>query len=312
MGKGKYFLYFLKNAPGSLFERVFHYRKVQKRFLKTKHISIEDTGRQIKERIESGEPFSAIRFGGTEISCLNGHEKIQLGLKKTYKDSIRWAMKIRGGFFPPEDEILNQYCDEFEKYSQYIDYLAISNLHMEDYFYLKYCPNAKVISNWGLEPLLGMWSSALKGKKVLIITGFKQEILDQYKKREDLFPNEDILPEFASLEVLEAPHTQGDLDEYPAQNSLILLEEMKKKISEIDFDIALVGAGAYGSLLCLYCRSLGKSAIQTGGSIQTLFGIMGKRWENREHVAKRVNENWIRPYNKPPKGFEKIDKGAYW
>ena len=89
------------------------------------------------------------------------------------------------------------------------------------------------------------------------------------------------------------------------------LEEMEERIRPIDFDIALIGAGAYGALLCFYIKSLGKMALQTGGATQTLFGIMGKRWENREHVAKYVNEYWIRP-SKKPAGYQKIEGGCYW
>ena len=55
----------------------------------------------------------------------------------------------------------------------------------------------------------------------------------------------------------------------------------------------------------------GKQAIQSGGATMTLFGIMGKRWEHRNHVAKHYNEHWIRPKSKI-KGYEKIDQGAYW
>ena len=78
-----------------------------------------------------------------------------------------------------------------------------------------------------------------------------------------------------------------------------------------DFDVLLVGAGAYGSFLALYAKSLGKQGIQTGGATSTLFGIMGRRWENRSHVSQYVNENWIHP-TKKVEGFKKVENGAYW
>ena len=89
------------------------------------------------------------------------------------------------------------------------------------------------------------------------------------------------------------------------------LEFMKEQIKNIDFDIALVGAGAYGSPLCEFICSIGKQAIQTGGATQTMFGIIGKRWENRKHVSKYINEYWIRPSAKPA-GFEHVENGCYW
>ena len=57
------------------------------------------------------------------------------------------------------------------------------------------------------------------------------------------------------------------------------LDYMKVQILKHEFDIALVGAGAYGTPLCLFINSLNKQAIQSGGATQLLFGIIGKRWE---------------------------------
>ena len=43
----------------------------------------------------------------------------------------------------------------------------------------------------------------------------------------------------------------------------------------------------------------------------TMFGIIGKRWENRNHVSRYINSYWIRPSLKP-KGYKDIENGAYW
>jgi hypothetical protein len=312
MGKKLHYIrFFLKNAPSTIHANLHHKAKQIKHFRGVKNITIESSGAFLKEKILSGEPFCAIRFGGSEISCLNNYEKIQLGFKKTFKDSVRWAMKVRAGFYPTDDQHLSEYCTFFAKKARFADILAISGLHMEDYFAEKLTPSAHIISNWAMEPLLGGWTTALKGKKVLVISPFAEEIRLQYSRREKLFPKEpDLLPEF-QLTVIQAPETMGDSTDYRFPSFMRSLEEIENAISQTDFDIALVGAGAYGSLLCLYCRSIGKSAIQSGGATQTLFGIIGKRWENRPHVANRINEYWIRPANKPV-GYEKIDNGAYW
>lgn len=309
--KSRYISYFIKNVPSSMIERLFHKQKSTSKFMGTKGIDIPSSGELIASYIKKGEPFSAIRFGGSELSCLNNNEKIRLGLAKTYKESARWAMKVRAGYYPTDDAHLNEYCEYFNKVAPTTDILAISGLHMEDYFYKKLTPNAKVITNWALEPLLGGWTPLLKGKKVLVVTAFADEVSFQYGRREKLFPDDpSILPEF-TLKVLQAPLTMGDGTDYRFPSFMRSLDEMKEAIKNTDFDVALIGCGAYGSLLTLYCRSLGKMALQTGGATQTLFGIMGKRWENREHVAKHVNEYWIRS-EKKPEGYMKIDKGAYW
>lgn len=311
--KSLYLHYFNKNVPWAIRERLFHKQKPTTSFCGQKNISIASSSEVIAEAIKAGKPFAAIRYGGSELSCLNGYEKIRLGLAKTYSDSARWAMKVRAGFYPTDDKHLTEYAECVKNHVGSADIFAILGLHMEDYFYKKWTPSAKVITNWALEPLLGTWTPLLKGKKVLVISAFADEIVFQYARREKLFPKEpDLLPEF-ELHVLQAPMTMGESTDYRFPSFMRSLEEIEEKIKQADFDIALVGAGAYGILLTLYCKSLGKMALQTGGATQTLFGIMGKRWENRPHVASRVNEYWIRPDpSKKPKGAEKIDQGAYW
>lgn len=311
--RSTYLRYFLRNSPSACREKLFHKQKSIKSFCGVKNIAVETSGQLIAKYIQAGKPFCAIRFGGSEIGCLNGYEKKRLGFAKTYKDSVRWAMKVRAGFYPTDDQHLDEFAQEYQKRTGSVDMLAISGLHMEDYFYYKLTPKAQVITNWALEPLLGGWTPYLRGKKVLVISAFVDEIVFQYRRREKLFPKEpDLLPEF-ELHVLQAPQTMGESTDYRFPSFMRSLDEIESKIRQTDFDIALIGAGAYGSLLTMYCKSLGKMALQTGGATQTLFGIMGKRWEDRPHVASRVNEYWIRPDpSKRPKGYEKIDQGAYW
>ena len=310
--KSRYIRYFIKNAPSTAWCRVFHKSKQRRHFNGTRHITTEGSGKTLAELIKKGEPFCAVRFGGTELSCLNNREKIDLGFAKTYKDKVRWAMKVRAGFYPADsDKHLNEYCATYAERSHFADVLAISGLHMEDFFAKKYYPQCKIISNWAMEPLLGMWTYALKGKKVLVVSPFADDIVFQYKRKDKIFPNEpDILPDF-DLQVIETPLTMASETDYRFPSFMRSLEELQNKIATKDFDIALVGCGAYGTLLALYIKSLGKSAIQTGGATQCLFGIIGKRWEHRPQVEKRINEYWIHPSRKP-EGYENVENGAYW
>ena len=148
-------------------------------------------------------------------------------------------------------------------------------LHMEDYFQAKYLPKATIVQYEGMEPLRGDWSKLLKDKKVLVISPFSDEIKAQYAKRERLFLDDpDILPAF-DLKLLQSPLTLGD--EKPILPTFFdTLDQMKAAIRDIDFDIALVGCGAYTAFLCCFIKSLGKMAIETGGATPTLFGIMTK------------------------------------
>ena len=304
-----YVLYFLKNTPKVLGYRLFHIKPSTKRF-RGKALGLESTNQTLKDALDSSKPFSAIRFGAVELSCLNNHEKIELGWRKKYKESVRYSIKNNAGYFPTDEESLKRYGDVLFPLLQEVDFLGISGLHMEDYFARYYCPKSFPILYEGMEPLHGDWTTHLKGKKVLVISPFKEDILSQYQKRQSLFPKgSDILPEM-DLKVIEAPLTFADAT--PTSPSFFdELEKMESQMKETDFDVLLVGAGAYGSFLALYAKSLGKQGIQTGGATSTLFGIMGRRWENRRHVSQYVNENWIHP-TKKVEGFKKVENGAYW
>ena len=56
---------------------------------------------------------------------------------------------------------------------------------------------------------------------------------------------------------------------------------------------------------------MGKTAIHMGGSLQTLFGIKGSRWDNK--YGSMYSEAWVYPSeNETPAGFEKVEGGCYW
>lgn len=91
------------------------------------------------------------------------------------------------------------------------------------------------------------------------------------------------------------------------------LEFMQNQISECDFDLAIIGAGAYGLPLAAYCKIIGKQAIQMSGATQLLFGIKGKRWDEHPVISKMYNEYWTRPDDKEtPTQKAEVEGGSYW
>lgn len=276
-----------------------------------KQITMQKGKNELETAILKGEPFAAIRFGAVEISALNNYEKIRLGFKKKYKKSVIYSIKNNAGVFPATPTIIEHYARHLELHLPETDILGVSGVHMENYFFKHLTPNAIPIQNWTLDPLLGGWSHLLAGKRVLVISPFSKQIEEQYEKRHLLFNSKpEILPDF-KLETIEAVMTNAEALDPRFENWFEALDYLKIEILKKDFDIALVGAGAYGTPLCLYIKSLGKMAIQSGGATQLLFGIMGRRWEKREYVAQYVNPHWTRPILKPD-GYKNIEEGCYW
>ena len=153
----------------------------------------------------------------------------------------------------------------------------------------------------------------LEGKKVLVVSSFPKTIVSQYARRELVFPNGD-LPRL-SLSVEKAPITFADAipDFARWEDSL---QDCFMRCMKHDFEVALIGAGAYSNPLGPLLYRQGKKVVVLNSSIQIAFGIKGKRWETAqwaEGVRKLFIQYWVYPSaeEKPP-GAEKVDNGSYW
>lgn len=157
------------------------------------------------------------------------------------------------------------------------------------------------------------WTSALQGKRVLVVSPFTDTIVKQYARREMLFENPDVLPHFAELIPLKAVQSiAGTPTDYP--DWFAALEQMKQSMSSYDYDVALIGCGAYGMHLAVHAKRTGHVGIHTAGWTQMLFGIYGNRWLNDEPQFRRfINPYWVRPSDEErPAGADSIENACYW
>jgi hypothetical protein len=186
---------------------------------------------------------------------------------------------------------------------------------IEEKFLLKYYPGAKQIELRALEPYLSdnPWSEMLEGLKVLVIHPFNTTIERQYhEKRELLFEDKRILPRFKSLETIKAVQTiAGNKGEF--NTWFEALDSMKAAIDSKDYDVAIIGCGAYGFPLAAHVKRSGKKAIHLGGATQILFGIKGRRWDDHPLISPLYNEHWVRPSQEDvPSDANKVENGCYW
>ena len=84
-------------------------------------------------------------------------------------------------------------------------------------------------------------------------------------------------------------------------------------MSQRVFDVAIIGAGAWGVPLASHAKALGRVGIHLGGATQLLFGIRGARWDNHSIIRALYNDAWVRPgvADRPGK-FRNIENGCYW
>jgi hypothetical protein len=144
----------------------------------------------------------------------------------------------------------------------------------------------------------------------LVIHPFVESIKKQYARRDKLFANQDILPAF-ELETIQAVQSIAGND-CGYTTWFDALEAMKNEIVRKQFDIAILGCGAYGFPLAAFIKEQGKRAVHMGGATQILFGIKGGRWD-ASTVSRLYNEYWIRPgASEVPTGIHKVENGCYW
>lgn len=150
-----------------------------------------------------------------------------------------------------------------------------------------------------------------------MIHPFVNTIKYQYEhNREKLFENPDCLPEF-ELKLLRAVQdkkiSNDPYDQYDTWFDAYRF--LCGEVDNEDFDVALLGCGAYGMPLANYIKNKGKQAIHIGGAVQFMFGIKNKRADTDEDPAVRnvYNDYWIRTLPEDtPQGFMKIEDGCYW
>ena len=274
------------------------------------YIMPENDGNQyIQKMIIEGGPAFVARGGATEMRCIGEYLK---GGK--FSDKIVEEISTLSGVFPNDTPTLKKFCEIYMSAISYANLVSLWGVGAESKVVHTYCRNAKFTTLHALEPYYfeQPWSAALAGKRVLIVHPFKKSIELQYKRREKLYPEKDILPEFKALECVKAVQSiAGEKTEYGSWFEA--LEHMKQEISDKDFDIAIIGAGAYGLPLAAYCKEIGKQAVQMSGATQLLFGIKGTRWDNHPIISKFYNEAWIRPdKSETPNRMEKVEGGSYW
>lgn len=263
----------------------------------------------IKKLLSEDNSVMISRFGAVEARCVSQYLK-----KKKYSAKVKENIQIAAGVFPSSNKTLDEFCEFYLECAKQIDVLAVWQVKNERLLIDKYCKDSKLIRLRSIEPYYFQepWSEILENKRVLVVHPFAESIGNQYKKRELIFKNKKVLPEFKKLETLKSVQSAaGQTTNF--QNWFHAYDYMCSEIEKKSFDIAIIGAGAYGLPLACFVKKLGKKAVHMAGSTQLLFGIKGKRWDDRADMINLYNDNWVRPLKgEIPIAFRKVEGGSYW
>ncbi|RYU93724.1 hypothetical protein [Emticicia agri] len=281
------------------------------KLLNMSSISEKNASQLIKYELMEDKPTMIARFGSTEIKAIL-YPRLPSPIRSIVRERIFRNMEVLSGFFPSNDSNIYRFSELMIEDMQELDILG--SWRAEEKFLKDFINKSIKVELKALEPYFSNepWSAVLEGKKVLVINPFSETIKKQYnEKRKLLFSNKFVLPEF-HLDTIQAVQTiarnGSDFKDW-----FEALNYMKSAINEKDFDIAIIGCGAYGFPLAAHIKRLGKKAIHLGGPTQILFGVKGKRWEENNSFLNIINEHFISPsIYETPKDINKVEQGCYW
>lgn len=289
------------------------------------NLALEEANELVSTLIHSSSGALVGRFGSTELRAIRRHflrtegsarDKI-LGLLTEGRLPFFSRFENRklaydSGFYPLDKTHLTRFAHLMRDSMPSVDLLG-SWVPGESYFF-ESLKHAKVTELGNLSPFeaINPWSQALEGKRVLVIHPFARTISHQYgTARESLFPETDLLP-FFELDTLPAVQSLGGPDpRFPTWFDA--LHWMRDEALTRDFDVAIVGCGAYGFPLSALLKQAGRTAIHLGGLVQILFGIKGARWDKIPAIRNLYNSHWVRPFSdEVPPNAARLGQGSYW
>jgi len=276
--------------------------------------------------VDSGKPLMVSRLGRVEMDAVLRYLNMQapgsfatkLGRYLFQGNSPFWwdkdvqaALANQAGFFPTGEAYLMRFAERMLQDVQSLDIL--SSCCPGETWVRAFFPNAKVTPLADLEPYYHTdpWTQALTGRRVLVISPFEASIHRQYDRRHLLFRDPGVLPKFELLTLKAVQSIVGCPTGF--KDWFEALDWMCSQIDKMDFDVAIIGAGAYSLPLAAYVKRMGKQGIHLGGATQILFGIRGGRWDRMPFFQKLYNDHWRRPLaQETPENFKEVEGGCYW
>ena len=258
----------------------------------------------IYELLSSDKPCMIGRFGSNEIECTvftrnRKFYKYNLINYVRGKSDIWWypestinRMYYNAGFFSPSIEQLDKFGEEMMSAMPLLDVLG--SWCKEEGYFLDKLSKATFIDLELLNPAWGCdsepWTLALEGKKVLVVHPFTDTIQAQYAQRSHVHKDPRLLPEFTLITLKAVQSITGQKPDN-FETWFDALQHMQNEIDKIDYDICIIGCGAYG----------------------------GKRWEdpnygfNGKNYLSFMTPYWVRPSEtETPQKSSDIEDGCYW
>ncbi len=282
----------------------------------------------IFESLSKDTPCMIARFGANEQRIVANYLSIASKKRSIFAAVIGrrpfwwWNKMVRkefnsnAGFFPDNALCLEKYSKRMIEDTKSLDVLL--TWFGWELLLLKDNPSVKMVGLQEAEPWWqsNPWTRYLKGKKVLVVHPYSELIERQYKNRDELFSNKNVLPDFEIITLKAVQSIGGKAEGF--ESWFDALKWMEDEMDKIDYDVALIGCGAYGFCLAAHAKRRGKKSVHLGGVLQLLFGIKGNRWEDKNYhpvfdYTSLFNQYWIKPDQElRPDNAEQYEGACYW
>lgn len=277
-----------------------------------RHVMDSAAAEAIRGLLERNDAGMIARFGSTEIKAVLW-PRLPWGVKRLAQRRVFTNMTVASGFFPASREAMERFSALMYDDMRQLDILG--SWRPEEYLLRGHLTKVTKVPLPALEPYLSPhpWSETLEGRRVLVVHPFSRTIENQYHNhRPRLFADSRVLPKFASLAVIQAVQTIAG-NKSPYADWFQALESMKAAMDAVDYDVAIIGCGAYGFPLAAHAKRRGKGAVHLGGATQILFGIRGNRWDADPQISRFYNEWWVRPApEERVAGADRVENACYW
>ena len=266
--------------------------------------------------IQSKLPFAAGKLGSVETGVLAWYLRYikNQPSPRIWNTDDFYSFSDSAGVYPQDP---NYYCEVCEIILSALDDIDIIGLwnwgQGEELIIPNFCRSSEYVHPRTFEPFWfkeNSWTNFLKNKTILVISSFAESIAIQSNNLNLIWPN-GLFPD-VNIKTYRVPFNTTMSGTVPKETWSEKLEQMKFEISQIEFDIGFVGAGAWSLPIVSHIKNQGKSGIHMGGGLQILFGIIGKRWAEREDFQVMFNEHWITPLDKDIPPLVKAYRSGTW
>jgi len=271
-------------------------------------------------------PCAIGKVGTTELM---GLEYLDRRIQLPWPRSASWhrpahRLYMCSGVFPPTEEIFLAWAKTYREALGQVDVVGQwqpANTYLakyEDACLHEYAPGAERCGGALVSPLqpLAPWVQELLAFRWLVITPFVETAKSQLAK----LPSLGIYPTESADKLAQLRKTISFLASPPfaymqppqEPDWMTTLNKMKSSMGKMDFDLALIGAGAWSLPLAAHAKAMGKKAIHLGGVTQLLLGIRGGRYD-QSGIYSRDNSAWRNPLPaETPINCGLMENGAYW